>query len=295
MKPVFPAIIAATAAPVLPYPHQDVVRRALFERTLSGVRWDDSYGKKFLILSDASAQRLGVPAKVEVAPDVAAIIEKTIAAADREELRLRKYIERFPENARITPLRILLPDYADDELKDIAAKHGRDPERRAAYAAMPQVANRSRRVLTIEEMEDIASANKAAQKAANERTSLPPREPEPVRRREDDNKPDPRFDMFNLDHLKDRGRPLTRGIHPKLDEYLLVDAKGDDAAHRLVAEQIVANREAARAARKLTREDQARIKADSQYNPIAAQDRAVSRRRSIGENYHIDHGLSRTD
>lgn len=223
------------SAPQSPDPHQEIVLRALAERALSGVRWDDANYKKALMLNAASAERLGVPTRVEIAADIAVSIEETIQAADAEEQKLRAYCNRYPDNVRITPLRILLPDYAADDLKDIAARHSRDPDRRAAYAAIPRIANLKRRH-TIEELEDIAKTSKEAQKAARERTSLPPRKPTPVLTKQDYDKPDRRFPNSDPDLFRDPGRELVPGIYPKLDEYRLAEAKCDDAARRRAAE-----------------------------------------------------------
>ncbi len=281
-------------APPQPYPYQDLVRRALFERSLSGVRWAENNGKKSLVLTNASAERFNVPTNIEIAPEVVPTIEKIIDAADREEQRLRKYIERMPTGRiEVSPLRIILPGFADKELLDIAEKHSKDPERRALYAAMPKIAN-STEMYSEEYIKDLAASKegKAAAKAAAERTTIV-RTSGTVRKRADDNKPDPRFADVNLDVIRDRGRKLEIGIHPMLDKYLLAGASGDDEARRLVAEELVKDREAALAAKRLTREDQARIKDDSQYNHITRVNN-IKRQNSWGPDFshQLDRGLS---
>ena len=281
-------------APPEPYPYQELVRRALFERSLSGVRWAENNGKKSLVLTNASAERFKIPTNIQIAPEVVPFIEKIIDAADREEQRLRKYIERMPTGRiEVSPLRIILPGFADKELLDIAEKHSNDPERRALYAAMPKIANSSERS-SLQFYEDFAASKegKAAAKAAAERTTIE-RTSGPVRKRADDNKPDPRFANVNLDIIRDRGRKLKIGMHPMLDTYLLADTRGDEVARRLVAEEIVKDREAASVAKRLTREDQARIKDDSQYNHITRVNN-IKRQNSWGPDisHQLDRGLS---
>lgn len=286
--------ITPPVTPPQPYPYQELVRRALFERSLSGVRWVENNGKKSLVLTNASAERFKVPTIIQIAPEVVPFIEKIIDAADREEQRLRKYIERMPTGRiEVSPLRILLPGFADKELLDIAEKHSKDPERRALYAAMPKIANSSEPP-SLKFYKDFAASKegKAAAKATAERTTIE-RTSGPVRKRADDNKPDPRFANVNLDIIRDRGRKLKIGMHPMLDKYLLADASGDDVARRLVAEEIVEDREAARAAKRLTREDQVRIKHDSQYNRITRNNN-IKRQNSWGPDisHQLDRGLS---
>ena len=248
----------------VPYPFQDLVRTALFERSLSGTQWDEVDGKKFLILTDASSQRLKVPKRVEIAPDVVPVIEKTIAAADREELRLRAYIEKRPSYVQVSPLRILMVEYANAEMREIAKKHSNDPERRALYAAIPKLASK-RIEYTLDYINDMnaSEAVKADAKAARERTEYEPI-PEDVRRKAAEPL-SKRIDL-SLYNVEDKGVKLKTGIHPKLDEYLMADARGDLEKRRLIAEAIVADREVTRVARKLTRADQEKIKGDSQYN-----------------------------
>jgi hypothetical protein len=267
--------VPATKPPEPVFPYQDVVRRALYERTLSGVQWEEADNKRFLILTNASAERLRIPSRIEISADVAPIIEKTISAADREELRLRAYIESRPDNVMVTKLRIIVADYAPDELREIALKHSKDPQRRAAYEAMPQFALRSYVYSPIYLM-DLAMSDegKAAAKAANERTEII-RTPSKMRDHSRDNEPDPRFANMVPKTIRDPGRELKVGIHVKLDAYLLAEANGDDAARRLMAEEIVADREALRAARTLTQKDQARINADSIYNSNIRNNRSV--------------------
>lgn len=267
--------VPATKPPEPVFPYQDVVRRALHERTLSGVQWEEADNKRFLILTNASAERLRIPSRIEISADVAPIIEKTISASDREELRLRAFIESHPDLVMVTKLRIIVPDEAPDELREIALKHSKDPQRRAAYEAMPQFARRSYVYSPIYLM-DLAMSDegKAAAKAANERTEII-QTPSKMRDHSRDNEPDPRFANMVPKTIRDPGRELKVGIHVKLDAYLLAEANGDDAARRLMAEEIVADREALRAARTLTQKDQARINADSIYNSNMRNNRSV--------------------
>ncbi len=256
----------STREPAVPY--QDIVRRALFERTLSGTRWEETDNKRFLILTNSSAERLQVPSRIEIAPELAETMDKTISAADREEFRLRKYIEAKHRSVVITPLNIIIPDYAPEELREIAAKHSNDPERRKLYAAMPQLADewyKSTRQYQVDFA--VSPEGKEVARLADERTEIE-RSPQKFSKREDDNKPDPRYAALVPAKTEEKGRPFVLGIHPKLDTYLLAEARNDDVARRLAAEEIIKDVDAARATKRLTLEDRKRIKDDSIYNDI---------------------------
>ncbi len=122
-------------------PHQDVVHRALLERTLSDFCWLESNGKSSLLLSDASAKRLGVPTRIEIAADVVPVFDQITVAVAHEQFRLSKFIESSKVNVRFTPSGMVLPAYADQELQDIAAKHSRDPECCKVYASIQKLAD----------------------------------------------------------------------------------------------------------------------------------------------------------
>ena len=280
-----------TPDPAIAY--QDIVLHALAERTLSGVCWEDASNKRALILTNTSAARLNVPARIEIAAGLVQIIDQTIAQADQEEALLRRYIERRPDTVQVSKLRILLPEYADKKLLDIADKHSKDPERRKLYAGMPRVAKNGA-IYDQRFWDDFIASpeGKAVAEATDNRTEYESG-PLPIRESTDDNKAAPRFAGFMPPKTEDKGRKLEVGIHPKLDAYLAADASKDDAARRRIAEEIVNDEEATRAVKRLTLADRKRIKDDSRYNHnirVNSPHPTDSRGHDIGQ--QMDRGLS---
>ncbi|WP_411290266.1 MobA/MobL family protein [Sphingorhabdus sp.] len=286
-----PVPASKTPDPALLY--QDIVLHALAERLLSGVYWEDAGNKRLLILTNTSAARLNVPARIEIAAGVVQIIDQTIAQADQEETLLRRYIERRPDTVQVSKLRILLPEYADKKLLDIADKHSKDPERRKLYAAMPRIAKNGA-IYDQRFWDDFIASpeGKAVAEATDNRTEYESG-PLPIRESTDDNKAAPRFAGFMPPKTEDKGRKLEVGIHPKLDAYLAADASKDDAARRRIAEEIVKDEAAALVVKSLTAADRKSIKDDSRYNDLARGNSphpTDSRGHDIGQ--QMDRGLS---